>query len=78
MKPWYIFTSLTRISDLPEVPFSVEPLPRREWETGDYVVGEVASMPNRLSRIELANGRMVEVVEGDMIVGCLRRTLCHP
>jgi hypothetical protein len=45
MKPRYIFTSLTRISDLPEVPFSVEPLPRREWETGDYVVGEVASPP---------------------------------
>jgi hypothetical protein len=43
MKPRYIFTSLTCISDLPEVPFSVEPLPRREWETGDYVVGEVAS-----------------------------------
>ena len=69
MKPRYIFTSLTRISDLPEVPFSVEPLPRREWETGDYVVGEVASPPNRLSRIELGNGRMVEIVEGDMIVG---------
>jgi hypothetical protein len=69
MKPRYIFTSLTRISDLPEVPFSVEPLPRREWETGDYVVGEVASPPHRLSLIELGNGRMVEVVEGDMIVG---------
>jgi hypothetical protein len=69
MKPRYFFTSLTRISDLQEVPFSVWPLPRREWETGDYVVGEVASMPNRLSRIELVNGRMVELVEGDMIVG---------
>ena len=69
MKPRYIFTSLTRISDLPEIPFSVEPLPRREWETGDYVVGEVVSPPHRLSLIELGNGRMVEVVEGDMIVG---------
>jgi len=69
MKPRYFFTSLTRISDLPEVPFSVEPLSRREWETGDYVVGEAASPPNRLSRIELSSGRMVEVVEGDLIVG---------
>jgi hypothetical protein len=69
MKPRYVFTSLTRISDLQEVPFSVWPLPRREWETGDYIVGEVASMPNRLSRIELGNGRMVELAEGDMIVG---------
>lgn len=69
MKTRYFFTSLTRISDLQEIPFSVAPLPRREWETGDYVVGEVASMPNRLSRMELGNGRMVEVAEGDMIVG---------
>jgi hypothetical protein len=69
MKPRYFFTSLTRISDLPEIPFSVEPLTRREWETGDYVVGEVVSPSNRLSRIELTSGRMVEVVEGDLIVG---------
>jgi len=69
MKPRHFFTSLTRISDLPEVPFSVEPLSRREWKTGDYVVGEVASPPNSLSRIELTSGRMVEVVEGDLIVG---------
>ena len=43
MKHRYFFTSLTRISDLPEVSFSVGPLSRREWETGDYVVGEVTS-----------------------------------
>lgn len=69
MKPRYFFTSLTRISDLPERPFSVEPLSRREWETGDYVVGKVVSPPSRLSRIELPSGRMVEVVEDDLIVG---------
>lgn len=69
MRPGYFLTSLTRITDLPEVPFSVEALSRREWETGDYVVGEVASSPNRLSRIELTSGRMVEVAEGDLIVG---------
>jgi hypothetical protein len=39
MKARYSFTSLTRISDLTEKSFSVEPLSRREWETGDYVVG---------------------------------------
>jgi hypothetical protein len=65
----YFFSSLTRISDLPEATLSVEPLSRREWETGDYVVGEVISTPSRLSRIELTSGRMVEVVEGDLIVG---------
>ena len=65
MKPRYFFTSLTRISDLPEVSFSVEPLSRRGWEAGEYVLGEVTSPPNRLSRIELSSGRMVEVAEGD-------------
>lgn len=69
MKPRYFFTSLTRISDLPHVTFSVEPLSRREWATGDYVVGEVASPPNRLSQIELSSGRMVEVAVGDLLVG---------
>ena len=39
MKAKHFFTSLTRISDLPNVPFTVQPLSRREWETGDYVVG---------------------------------------
>ena len=69
MKTKYFFSSLTRISDLPESTLSVEPLSRREWATGDYVVGEVISTPSRLSRIELTSGRMVEVVEGDLIVG---------
>ncbi len=60
----YFYTSLTRISNLPEVSFSVEELPREEWEAADYVVGEVSSPPGGLSQVELANGRMVEVVEG--------------
>ena len=69
MKTKYFFSSLTRISDLPESTLSVEPLSRREWATGDYVAGEVISTPSNLSRIELTSGRMVEVVEGDLIVG---------
>ena len=39
VKAKHFFTSLTRISDLPKAPFTVQPLSRREWETGDYVVG---------------------------------------
>ena len=69
MKQRYVFSSLTRISDLPGRVFSLESLPRKEWATGDYVVGEVVSAPNRFSRIELTSGRMVEVAEGDLIVG---------
>lgn len=69
MKPKYFFSSLTRISDLPQSRFSVEPLPRRGWGTGDYVVGEVVSPPSGFYRLELTTGRMVEIVEGDLIVG---------
>lgn len=46
----------------------VEPLPRDQWDTGDYAVGEVGE-PHGLSSIELANGRMIEVAEGDLVIG---------
>jgi hypothetical protein len=65
----YYYTSLTRISNLPEVSFSVEALPRDEWETGDYVVGEVGTSQSNPAPIEQANGRMVEVIGGDLVVG---------
>jgi hypothetical protein len=65
------FTSLTRISDLQEVSFRVMPVARKSWSTGDYVVGEVSSSMSALSLIELSNGRMVEVAEGDLVVGAL-------
>ncbi len=66
----YCFASLTRISNLPEVAFGEMPLPRGDWSTGDYVVGAV-NHPRGLSTIELANGRMIEVAEGDLVVGAL-------
>ncbi len=69
MKEKCFFASLTRISDLDKRPFFVEPVSRRWWETGDYVVGEVISAPSRLSCIELSTGRMVEVAQGDLVVG---------
>ena len=66
----YSFASLTRISNLPEVSFCPALLPKAQWNTGDYVVGE-ANHPRGLSTIELANGRMIEVAEGDLIIGAL-------
>jgi len=68
MNQRYFFTSLTRISNLPEINFSVESLSQTHWATGDYVVGAV-NHPRGLSSIELANGRMIEVSEGDLVVG---------
>jgi hypothetical protein len=65
----YFFSSVTRISDLAEEGFSVTPLPKEDWASGDYVVGEVISRPGELSRVELRSGRMIEVVLGDLVVG---------
>jgi len=66
-----LFASLSRISDLAEQGFSVEPLPSKQWATGDYVVGEVTSRFNASSPVELVGGRMTEVNAGDHIVGAL-------
>ncbi len=65
----YFFSSLTRISNLAEEAFTVEPRDRSGWATGDYVVGEVVGRAGELSRVELRSGRMIEVVEGDLVVG---------
>jgi len=60
--------SLTRISDLDSQPFDFQRLSRDAWATGDYIVGEVTqTSPSR--QIELSNGRMIEVIVGDLIVG---------
>jgi len=63
------FTSMSRISDLESRPFEVRDLPRYRWETGDYVVGEVISPSGNHLEIELPTGRMMEVMEGDLVVG---------
>ena len=64
-----IFASLTRISDLEENPFAVEKIPRDQWATGDYVIGRVSTHVCYGPRIELANGRMMEIAHGDDLVG---------
>jgi len=65
----YFFSSLTRISDLAEEPFDVKPWSREAWSTGDYVVGEVVGRSGKYSRVELQSGRMIEVIEGDLVIG---------
>ncbi|MGI9545291.1 MAG: hypothetical protein ACR2MX_18655, partial [Cyclobacteriaceae bacterium] len=69
-KPRYIFTSMTRISPLPESDFEVVPLPKEQWQTGDYVVCQVENAYNQL-KMEVTTGRMVEVAAGDLLVGAL-------
>lgn len=70
MRGRYLLTSLTRISDLDRAPFTVERRELSEWDTGDYVAVEVLT-PSSRQRLELPSGRLVEVMEGDLVVGAL-------
>lgn len=68
----YFCSSLTRISDLEGEEFAVEELARDRWANGDYVVAEVTDRESRRS-VELTSGRMIELAEGDRVVGALGR-----
>ena len=69
--PQHFFSSVTRISDLEHSGFQTRPLPRADWATGDYIVARVTGRPTPLYQVELANGRMIEVLDGDCVVGAL-------
>ncbi|MBE9102993.1 hypothetical protein [Vacuolonema iberomarrocanum] len=71
MKPRYFFSTLTRIADLETRPFQVQPLPKTDWATGDYVVGQVQTAKGPLAKVELATGRLAQQMEGDLVVGAL-------
>ena len=62
-------SSVTRISDLEPVNYDTSPLPREDWSRGDYVVGRVLDTRGHLSALELPKGRMIEVMEDDLVVG---------
>ena len=66
----YFFSSLTRITDLQERRFEVLKTPQKEWSMGDFVVGEIDASPSPFP-IELFNGRMIVVAEGDLVIGAL-------
>lgn len=66
----HFHASMTRISDLASVPYETTSLDREEWATGDYVVAEVLTRSSE-RMMELTTGRMIELAEGDLIVGAL-------
>lgn len=68
----YYFSSMTRITDLAERPFEVRCLPHERWSRGDYVVGEVTATAG-FRYVELVSGRMIELGEGDLLVGAFGR-----
>ena len=64
----YAYTSVTRISDLADKEFDVAKRDRRDWATGDYVAAELTDASG-YHTIELPNGRMMDVAEGDLLIG---------
>jgi hypothetical protein len=66
----YIFTSVTRIADLEEG-FDVKDLPSNRWATGDYVVCKIERISGKINTAEISSGRMMSLLEGDIIVGAL-------
>lgn len=67
----YLFSSVTRITPLEDAPFTVHPLDRASWGMGDYVVAEVEDPDGTDTTVELCNGRMIDAVHGDLVVGAL-------
>lgn len=73
MRKRFIFSSVTRNAGLEEAGFELVQLPRNEWGSGDFIAGKVLETGGHLNNIELPNGRMVEVFEGDLVIGALGR-----
>lgn len=71
MKYKYIYTGLTRISDLQTENFEVQKIDKAEWETGDYVVCKIITKGSDTFKLELPNGRMRGVMGGESLVGVL-------
>ncbi|MDE3741968.1 hypothetical protein [Maribacter polysaccharolyticus] len=67
----YIFTSLTRITDLAERTFDLKKMDFGQWATGDYVVTEIVDPGSNTLLLELPNGRMRGVIGGEMVIGAL-------
>ena len=66
-----VHASVTRIADLEDREYDVEERPQSAWETGDYVLARVTRRPVPEARLENPQGRRVELMEGETIVGAL-------
>jgi hypothetical protein len=68
-----VLASVTRISDLADGQFELRRVAREHWRHADYVAATVTGEPSSLYRVELGNGRLVEVMEGTRVIGALGR-----
>lgn len=68
-----LYASCTRIADLPEWPLAHRVLPKEEWAAGDLVVARILSFEGNAELVELASGREVKAIPGDIVVGTFAR-----
>lgn len=66
-----VYGSVTRIAEIKNRPYEVETLPKESWKTGDYVLARVTRRPAPDVRVENPDGRRVELMEGETLVGAL-------
>ncbi|MGB5238262.1 MAG: hypothetical protein WBM43_06850 [Flavobacteriaceae bacterium] len=71
MKNKYIYTSLTRISDLKDGSFTIKQIDRSQWGLGDYIVSKIIDPGSNILSLELPSGRMRGVIGGEWIIGAL-------
>jgi len=65
------YTSLTRITDFREKSFEINSVKNNLWKTGDYIAAEVIDDAHGWLKLEAYNGRMIDVMKGDLIIGAL-------
>ena len=71
--PFPVLGSVARRARIGGGPIDAITLPRERWRSGDVVLGEVLRSGGALGRIESADGRLVEVLPGDTVVGAFGR-----
>lgn len=67
----YIYTGLTRISDLSEKEFEIKELDKNHWQTGDYVACKIIKKGSDTFKLELTSGRMRGVMGAEKLIGAL-------
>lgn len=71
MKYKYIYTGITRISDLSIKGFEIKKIDKTHWDTGDYVVCKIITKGSDKYKLELPNGRMRGIMGGESLIGAL-------
>lgn len=71
MQYQFTFTSLARNSGLMNAAFEVRRIPFSQWATGDFVAVELMKPGSESARIELHNGRMMDPLKGERLIGAL-------